>query len=57
MDAADVTAITAAFDVSDLFDTFLLFAPYIMIVLGVVIGVGLVKWAIRTVRGRLSGGL
>jgi len=57
MDSAMVTALTAAFDPAALLDTFILFAPYIMIVLGILIGVGLLKWGIRVVRRKLSGGV
>lgn len=57
MVAADVTALTTAFDVSSLTGTFILLAPFIMIVAGVIIAVSLVKWGVRTVRKKLSGGV
>jgi hypothetical protein len=57
METADVTALTGAFDVSDLLTTFVALAPYIIGVAGVVIGVSLVKWGIKTVRRKLSGGV
>jgi len=55
--AADVTALTAAFAVQDLVDTFILFAPYIIGVAAVLVAVSLLKWGFRKVRGKLSGGL
>jgi len=55
--SADVTALTTAFDVSALFDTFILFAPFIMGIAGVVLGVSLIKWGIKIVRRKLSGGM
>jgi len=55
--AADVTAVTAAFQPVELLDTFILFAPYIMAVAGILIGAGLITWGIRSVRRRLSGGV
>lgn len=57
MDSADVTAITAAFDVSGLLTTFIAFAPYLIGIAGVLVGVGLIKWGVRKVRARLSGGV
>lgn len=57
MDAADVTALTGAFDISALFSTFILLAPFILGVAGILLGVGIIKWGVRTVRKRLSGGV
>lgn len=57
MDSAEVTALTSAFDPAQLLDTFALFAPYIVGVLAVIIGVTLIKWGIRVVRRKLSGGV
>lgn len=56
MDAADVTALTNAFDATSLTGTFIAMAPYILGVVGVVIGIGLIKWGVRTVRKKLSAG-
>jgi hypothetical protein len=57
MNQADVTALTAAFNPNELVDTFVLLAPFIIGVAGLVIGISLVKWGIRTARKKLSGGV
>jgi len=57
MQAADVTALTAAFDVQDLVATFILLAPYILGVAGTILAVSLIKWGIKVVRRKLSGGV
>lgn len=57
MQAADVTALTGAFDVATLVDTFVLLAPFILGVAGVVIGISLVKWGVKVIRRKLSGGV
>ena len=56
MVAADVTAVTTAYAPAGLFDTFILFAPWVLSVAGILIAVGLIHWGVRTVRQRLSGG-
>lgn len=57
MDAADVTALTGALDPSTLLATFILLAPYIIGVAGTILAVSLVKWGIKVVRRKLSGGV
>lgn len=57
MQAADVTALTGAFDVSSLVDTFILLAPFILGVAGVIIAISLVKWGVKKIRAKLSGGV
>lgn len=57
MTEAQVTALTGAFSVSGLVDTFVRLAPFILGVAGVVIAISLVKWGVKTVRRRLSGGV
>ena len=57
MVAADVTALTGAFDTSGLLDTFVLFAPWIIGIAGVLLGVGLIRWGVKTIRKKLSGGV
>lgn len=57
MQAAQVTALTSAFDPSVLLTTFIALAPFILGVLGVVIGIQLVKWGVKLVRKRTSGGI
>lgn len=57
MDSTTVTSLTSAFDFGPLFDTFVLFAPWIMGIAGVVLGVSLIRWGIHAVRKRLSGGV
>lgn len=57
MDALDVTALTTAFDVSELLDTFVLLAPFILTVAGIILGISLVKWGVKIVRRKLSGGV
>jgi len=57
MEAADVTALTGAFDPTSLLSTFQLFAPYIVAVVGVLVGVALVRWAYHKIRSTLSHGV
>lgn len=57
MDAADITSLTGAFSVDSLLSTFVGLAPFILTVAGVVIGVSLIKWGVKTVRRKLSGGV
>ncbi len=57
MTTTDVTSLTTAFDVNTLLTTFIALAPYILGVAGVVIGVSLIKWGVRVVRRKLSGGV
>lgn len=57
MDLAQVTNLTGAFDPQDLLATFILFAPYIIGVIGVIIGVSLVRWGYVKVRSLLSRGV
>jgi hypothetical protein len=57
MEAADVTALTTAFDTSSLVSTFILLAPFILGVAGVIIAISLVKWGVKKIRAKLSGGV
>lgn len=57
MDSADVTALTTAFDPQTLLATFILFAPYIIGVVGVIVGISLVRWGYHKVRSLLSRGV
>jgi hypothetical protein len=57
MDSADVTSLTTAFDFGPLLATFLLLAPYIMGIAGLIVAISLVKWGIKKVRAKLSGGV
>lgn len=57
MDPADVTSLTSAFDATSLLSTFVAMAPFILGVAGLVIGVSLIKWGIKVVRRKLSGGV
>lgn len=57
METADVTSLTTAFDTGALLTTFVALAPYILGVAGVVVGVNLIKWGVRTIRRKLSGGV
>lgn len=52
-----VTKLTTAFNYSSLIDTFVLMAPYIMGVVGILAVVGLISYGVRKVRRRLSGGM
>jgi hypothetical protein len=56
MDSTQITALTGAFDVSTLVTTFISLAPYVLGVAGAVIGVNLIKWGVRKVSHKLSGG-
>lgn len=57
MAPADITALTGAFDPADLLTTFIGFAPFILTVVGIVLGVGIAKWAIRKTTGKLNKGV
>lgn len=57
MTAADITSLTNAFDPSALLNTFVGFAPFILTVVGIVLGVGIAKWAVRKTTGKLSRGI
>lgn len=57
MQPTDITALTGAFDVNDLLTTFIGLAPYILGVAGIVIGISLIKWGVKVVRRKLSGGV
>lgn len=57
MTEAQITSLTGAFNVSGLLDTFIDLAPFIIGVVGLVIGVNLVKWGVKAVRKKLSGGV
>ena len=57
MGTETVTKLTTAFNPAGLLDTFVSFAPFILGVAGTIMVVGLVKWAIKTVRRKLSGGV
>jgi hypothetical protein len=57
MQPADVTALTGAFDPADLLSTFIAFAPFIITVVGIVLGVALAKWGIKKVSGKLNKGV
>ena len=57
METADVTALTAAFNPADLLTTFISFAPFIVTVVGIVLGVALAKWGIKKVSGKLNKGV
>lgn len=57
MQASDITALTGAFTPSTLLTTFTGLAPYILTVAGIVVGVSLIKWGIKVVRRKLSGGV
>lgn len=57
MDPLDVTALTTAFDPSALLTTFIAFAPFILTVVGIVLGVGIAKWAIKKTTGKLNKGV
>lgn len=57
MNAADVTALTGAFDLGQLVSTFILLAPFILGAAGIILAIGVVKWAVRKIRAKLSGGV
>jgi len=57
MDSAAVTALTGAFDPTELLATFQLFAPYIIGVVGVIVGISLVRWGYHKIRSLLSRGV
>lgn len=57
MEAADVTALTGAFDVSSLLSTFILLAPFVLGVAGIILAIGVIKWGVKKVRAKLSGGV
>lgn len=57
MDSTAVTALTTAFNPASLLATFQLFAPYIVGVIGVIVGISLVRWGYRKVSHLLSHGV
>lgn len=57
MESTQITALTGAYDASDLVTTFIGFGPYVLGVAGIVIGVSLLKWGFKKVRKQLSGGV
>lgn len=57
MDPATIAELTGAFNVAQILDTFMLFAPYIVGVIGVIVGISLVRWGFRKVRSLLSRGV
>lgn len=57
MDAATVTQLTSAFDVNGFIGAFATMAPFIVTVVGALIGVSLLKWGIKAIRRKLSGGV
>lgn len=57
MDSAQVTALTGAFDPTELLTTFIAFAPFILTVVGIVIGIGIAKWAVKKTTGKLNKGV
>lgn len=54
--SADVTSLTTAFAIDDLFGVFVLLAPWILGVVGFVVAISLIKWGIRVIRRKMSGG-
>jgi len=54
---ADITALTAAFSTSTLVTGFISMAPFILGILVVVMTVMLIKWGVKKVTHKLSGGL
>lgn len=57
MDSADITALTAAFDPSVLLTTFIGLAGFILVALGITVGVSIAKGSVRKVTGKLSRGV
>jgi len=57
MDALQVTALTGAFDPSSLVDTLILFAPFILAAVAIVVGIAIAKGAFRKVTRKVSGGI
>lgn len=54
MDSADVTSLTTAFEPGQFLATFLLMAPFIVSVVGLIIGIAVLKWGVRKARTTLS---
>lgn len=54
--STDVTSLTTAFDIGDLFGVFVLLAPWILGIVGFVIAISLIKWGVRVIRRKMSGG-
>lgn len=57
MTSEQVTALTNAFKPDSLVAGYILLAPYILTVAGVVVAIQLIKWGVRLIRRRLSGGV
>lgn len=57
MSSETVTQLTTAFSPDKFMATFLTMAPFIMTVVGLVVGVGIVKWGVRRSSRKLTGGM
>lgn len=57
MTQEDVTTLTTAFNPSSLLDTFVLFAPFIFSVVGIILGITLAAWGVRKASRKLGKGL
>lgn len=57
MSSENVTQLTTAFSPDKFMATFLTMAPFIMTVIGLVVGIGIVKWGVRRSSRKLTGGM
>lgn len=57
MSSETVTQLTTAFSPDKFMATFLAMAPFIMAVVALLVGIGIVKWGVRRASRKLSGGV
>ena len=57
MTTAQITELTGAFAPGQFFSIWVDFAPFMIAIIGVLVGVGLIGWGVRKIRKRLSGGV
>lgn len=57
MSSEVVTQLTQAFKPDAFLQTFITMAPFIMSIIGLIVGISLVKWGVRRASKKLSGGM
>lgn len=57
MASETVTSLTTAFSPDKFMAIFMSMAPFIMAVVGLFVGIGIVKWGVRRASKKLSGGV
>ncbi len=57
MSSETVTALTTAFSPDKFMATFMSMAPFVLSVVTLLVGIGIVKWGVRRASRKLSGGI